>query len=285
MATEDGELLWNAVTEALAPIMSKETQLEPNKLEKRVREYFKKGAKNLSFRSKGWRELVDEYADNVFGSLFCGLGDRDWICEADFLLVVDAGVKEQFPASMFSDVPQAQFENVILAASDRAHDDQRYLHLRWEVVQREVQGKVTQKKVGNALDGARVETVKLALPSAEEFVEEWVKNMMEALLKTTQGEPQHILPQEICKSLFDAIVEAGGLPFALTAERGGIPDGVWEYIEVAVEEEYAPLMGAEQAALFEREFLKGPGATDLDSILEDGGPARRKKNNRRAKPY
>lgn len=274
---EDGDLLWNAVNEALAPVLHLENQLEPNKLEKRIRDYFKKGAKNLAFRAKAWHELIDEYADNVFGSLYCGLGDREWIGEADFLLVMDAGVKEQFPANLFDNVPQHEFENAVLASSDRAADEQRYLHFRWEVVQREIQGKVSQKKIGNAMDLARVEAVKLAVPDSESFVEAWMGIFIEELCKTTQNEPQHILPQELCQTLFEVILQAGALPTSLTAEFGILPT-VWDSLAAAVGDAYTGLLAAEQAAAFEHDFHKG-AATDLDDILGEngGGPPRAKR--------
>jgi len=272
---EDGDLLWNAVSEALAPILEQEQQLEPNKLEKRVREYFKKGAKSLSFRSKPWDELVNEYADNIFSSLFCGLGDRPWLCDADFLLAVDAGVKEFFPAELFDRVPQSKFENVVLIASDRAFDEQRYNQLRWEVLQQEVKGKATQKKVGNAMDAARVEACQLGLQDPMSFTEAWVGITVEALCKTTQNEPQHILPQDLCQSLFEAMIEAGALPMTLT--KDGLPEDVWETLAVSVAEAYAPIIGAAEAAQFERNFQKHGDA------LVGGGGARR--SIQRSSPY
>lgn len=277
--TEEGDLLWNAVTEALSPILHRETQLEPNKLEKRVRDYFKKGSKNLAFRAKRWDELIEEYADNVFGSLFCGLGDRDWLLEADFLLVMDAGVKEQFPAALFEKVPQHEFESLVLAASDRASDDQRYLHFRWEVVQREVQGKVSQKKIGTAMDAARVQVVRQAPQDAETFIEMWVSQFFELLCRVTQNEPQHILPHELCQALFEVILQEGGLPLTLTAEFGILPT-VWEALTTAIDEVYKDLIGAEQAAAFERSFMKGSGATDLDALLQIEPRAKRRKTGR-----
>lgn len=236
---EDGCLISISVADALAPVVHLETYLEPAKLEKKVNDYFKKGGKNLAFRSKAWNELVEEYADNAFGSLFCGLGDRHWIHQADFLLVVDAGVKELFPAHLFQHVSQERFERVVCAASDRAFDDQRYLSFRWEVVQQEVQGKTMQKRVRDAMDAGRAETARLGLGEPDAFVQSWVRLAIEKLRKTMHGEPQHALPPELCRSVFERVLLHGGLPGPLLSLVGTPPPG-WPVVADAVREAYAP---------------------------------------------
>lgn len=246
----DGELVWNAVTEALQPILHLEKELDQNKLEKRVRDYFNKGAKNLNFHSKQWDELIEEYADNVFGSLFCGLGDRPWIMEADFLLVVDAGVKENFPQHKLQNVPQKQFEQCVLAASDRAFDQQRYWAFRWETIQNVVTGKTTTKKIREATDTAREETVKQGVDEPDAFIASWVGLSIQSLMKTTQNEPQHILPPDLCHKLFERLVQEGGLPVAITNAVGQPPPG-WPALAAAVDESYAPILAAEAAAAAE----------------------------------
>merc|ERR1712008_482293 len=73
------------------------------------------GTKGLQFSGKRWDLLMGEYADAVYSSLFCGLGDRSWLNQADFLLCVDAGVKDFFPTHLFQNVPQQLFENTAAA--------------------------------------------------------------------------------------------------------------------------------------------------------------------------
>eukprot|EP00438_Fugacium_kawagutii_P021275 Skav220196 [mRNA] locus=scaffold1074:376042:383270:- [translate_table: standard] len=104
------DLLSAAVTQALEPILPQETEWDQAKLEKRVKQYFRNAAKNLEFQVKPWQELVEDYADSVFASLFQALKDRAWLMQVDFLMVVDAGVKELFPPYLVQHVPQVEFE-------------------------------------------------------------------------------------------------------------------------------------------------------------------------------
>merc|ERR1719235_460251 len=76
--SSSSDLLWNAVSEAVTPIAHMEGVLEQNKLEKRIRDYFSKAAKGLEFY-KPFADVVNEYADKVFSSMFAGLGDREWL--------------------------------------------------------------------------------------------------------------------------------------------------------------------------------------------------------------
>mmetsp|Transcript_46506 Transcript_46506/g.104546 ORF Transcript_46506/g.104546 Transcript_46506/m.104546 type:complete len:307 (-) Transcript_46506:149-1069(-) len=234
----EAELLWNAVAEAVGPIAHLETQWEQDKLEKKVREYFKKGARGLQFNAKPWQALINEYTDSVFSSLFCGLGDRDWLPQADFLLCVDAGVKDYFPSRLFTGVPQQVFEQTVLQAADRAFDEQRYWNVRWETIQRAVTGKGTQKKVREALDSARAEAVAQGPEKVEDFVSSWIQGAMNALAKATQGNPADTLPVETCVSLFQSLIQDGCLPLKL-AMTDGIPPRGWPTLSQMITDAYA----------------------------------------------
>ena len=64
-----------------------------------------------------FKELVNDYADAVYSSMFSGLdANRNWLTKADFLLVVDAGVVGHFPSELLDGVPQLQLERKILQA-------------------------------------------------------------------------------------------------------------------------------------------------------------------------
>jgi len=146
-----GEILWDAVREAVASIADLDGDDDSSKLERRIRESFRKGVKGLDFTRKRWPRQVNEYADAVFQSLFASLGDKAWLPRADFLLVLDAGVKEQFPPLLLRKIPKPALERTVLAAYERAFEEQRHEPILWEVCQALVQGDKTRKKVFNAL--------------------------------------------------------------------------------------------------------------------------------------
>lgn len=216
-------MLWNAVSEAVAPIAHLEKEHDTNKLEKKIRDYFSKGVKGLEFHSKDWATLINDYADKVFSSLFCGLGDREWLNQADFLMCVDAGVKEYFPAHVLASVPQQAFEQAVLAAADRAYDEQRFWTFRWETVQRCCQGKLTQKKVREALDTGRAEAYQLAigLPEggqAQQFLTTFIVRTLEEFMKAV-GDVNN-LPCDAAVELFSQLIDEGAFPLWLTQSEG-----------------------------------------------------------------
>jgi len=239
---EDDELLWNAVAEAVQPIAHLESQWDPDKLAKKLREYFKKAAKQLQFARKPWDHLINEYADTVFSSIFSGLGDRDWLAQADFLLCVDAGIKDLFPARIFTGVPQQVFESVVLQATDRAFDEQRYWTLRWEPVQRVVAGKLTSKRVREILDTTRAETVQAELEGVEAFLGGWIDRFTAALAKHTQGDPGSYLDEATAVELFRALVQEGALPWKLVSVEG-VPPPDWSGIPTMVQKAYSDHAG------------------------------------------
>jgi len=221
----DESLLWNAVSEAVAPIAHLEQQLESNKLEKKIRDYFSKAAKGLDFNNKPWAELINDYADKVYSSLFWGLGDREWLHQADFLMCVDAGVKDYWPQHVLQQIESQQaFEQTVLAAADRAFDEQRFEGFRWETVQRIVSGKVTQKRTREALDAARAEAYQ-AVSSAygqdgkvKQFLEIWIRNTL-LTYRQAAGDFSS-LDAPVAMDLFHSLIQEGGLPLWLAAEEG-----------------------------------------------------------------
>lgn len=245
----DGELLWSAVSEAVAPIAHLETQWDSDKLEKKIRDYFKKAAKGLQYTGKAWDVLINEYADAVFSSIFCGLGDRGWLPQADFLLCVDAGIKDLFPPRLFAGVPQQVFEQTVLHAADRAFDEQRYWTFRWETIQRIVVGKGTQKKVREALDTARQHTVEEDQQKVQDFIASWVVHFVVILNKSTQGDPGSCLPESTAIELFQALVQEGGLPLKLVSEEGIPPPG-WPAVGNMVRQAYADHGGEAESTAF-----------------------------------
>jgi len=143
---QDEELLWTAVYEAVQPIKHMEDELDESKLEKRIRDAFKKGAKGLNVNARSWPQAVEEFADGAMSSLFSSCGDKPWLAHIDLLLCLDAGIRDNFPPQVMRNVPAAEFEQCVLAAYERAFEEQRTGPIMWEAVQAAVEGKKSRTK-------------------------------------------------------------------------------------------------------------------------------------------
>jgi len=75
----------------------------------------------------------------------------------------------------------------VLAASDRAFDEQRFFSVRWDTIQRIIIGKGTQKKIREVLDTSRQRVIKEDIEQVEYFVRVWVKHFVEILAAATHG--------------------------------------------------------------------------------------------------
>merc|ERR1711862_123288 len=87
---EDSDQIATAVAETVAEIIQYETEWDDTKIEKHIRQYIRKSAKKLAFGQQPWQELVNEFADNFFASIFLVFSERTWLAYADFFVVVDA---------------------------------------------------------------------------------------------------------------------------------------------------------------------------------------------------
>lgn len=239
---EEEELIWNAVTEAVQPILKMERELDQNKLEKRIRDSFKKGAKGLSMSGKPWYDLINEYADTAFASIFNSLGDKEWLPQVDFLLCLDAGIKDNFPKQVMARVPQLEFEQVVLSAHDRAHEEQRTMPIMWEVVSSTIEGPKGKKKVYNACEEAWKEAQAACAGQnggdVQSFVGSWIDITIHRLATVCQGEPQWTMEPQVAMSVFDTFLQAGCLPFSLVEAHGPPPAG-WPFIGHVVQTAYA----------------------------------------------
>lgn len=239
----DDEDLWRTVSEALAPISHLANAEELRKDEKRIRDYFKKAAKSgsINFKKGTWRSLIDEYADSVLGSLFQGIGERSWLEKVDFLLVMDAGVRAVFPQELLASVPQDEFEKAVLAAHDRAFEEQRYLPHLWEATQEYVHavaGPKAKKKVYEAatlgrqaamadcdMDGDQTQV--------KEFLNKWLDTTIMHLNRMTQGDLGSAMTEEKACEMFKYLVDKGSLPIELTVANGHAPPQ-WPYVDYVV---------------------------------------------------
>lgn len=241
---EDGEeLLWNAVTEAVAPILQYEREMDQNKLEKRIRDSFKKAAKSLPFHTKEWWELIDDYADACFSAIFGNFAEREWLPHCDFLLCLDAGIKDNFPKEALARVPKMEFEQTVLAAHDRAYEEQRVMPIMWEVVSSHMEGPKAKKKVYNAVEEAWKEA--RYAEDAQSFAGLFVGGTIERLAAVTNGEPQWTMEPKVAAKVFDLMLQAGAMPLSVV-ERFGPPPPRWHFIPQCVEQAYSNHIAIEE---------------------------------------
>lgn len=239
-------MLQTAIPDAVAAMIHLETQWDAAKMEKKLKEYFNKAAKNLQMRpGKGIADLIQEYADNAIGSIFAGLGDREWLYtgQADFLLILDAGIKDNFPGHLLHGLSQLEFEQAVLAAYEKAFDEQRFCPILSDCVSATVTGPKIKKKVWNSLDAGRKEAVASEAITVEDFTTTWIGSSVAHLSQSSQGSPESTMPPEQCSQLFVALLEGGALPTSLTAEGAEAPLMLVEdtvknaYVEHTVAEE------------------------------------------------
>jgi len=239
-------MLATAVPEAVATIAPLEKEWDEAKLEKKLKEYFYKASKQLTFRGRGLPELINEYADNAMGSIFAGLGDRDWLYtgQADFLLCVDAGIKDTFPGHVLRGVEQLDFEQLVLAAYDRAFDEQRFCPILSEAVPTVVSGPKIKKKVWNSIDQGRKDSVMSGTSDIDEFTSTWINGSIAHLSEASQGHPEATMEPELAVKLFSMLLEGNALPLTLTQEGATAPVHL---VEEAVAAAYAEHTVADEA--------------------------------------
>jgi len=231
MGAEDS-LLALAVADAVTTMSHLETQWDAAKLMVKLREYFNKGAKGMSFKGKMGRtaleELVNAYADASLGYLYGALGDREWLLtgQVDFLLLLDAGIKDHFPQPLLESVAQSDFENLVLQSYERAFDEQRFFPILTEAVPAVVSGPKLKKKVWNALDQGRKDTMKNLPGSADEMVNNWIQNSVKLLSEASGGYPEGLVEAPSLVSLFCTLIAKGSLPRTLLQEGQPIPVGM-----------------------------------------------------------
>merc|ERR1719162_894056 len=162
-------------------------------------------------------ELVHQYADSAVSSIFAGLGDREWLYsgQVDFLLILDAGIKDTFPGYMLRNVAQQDFEQMVLSAYERAFDEQRFGPILTEAVAAAVSGPKIKKKVWNAIDTGRKETIAAGHTTPEEFTQMWINSSISHLSQASQGSPEATCEPAVMSALFLQMMEIGGLPTAV----------------------------------------------------------------------
>lgn len=217
------DALGNAIKEIVSAIAPMETEWDEEKLEKKIRDYFRKAAK-ANEKWKKWDQQVADYCDTAFSSLFCSLGDREWLAQADFLLAVDAGLKETIPKKVLSKVPKEEFEKGVLMAYEKAWEYQRFSPIVWEATKEFVTGPKTCSKVRSSFEEGREEAAAGAVEGegVDAWVERWVDTSVRKLAEQTKGYPADTLDIDTCNNFVQKIIDASGLPPSIMAE--GPPD-------------------------------------------------------------
>jgi hypothetical protein len=233
------EEMQRVVADGVAQFMQFETEWDADKMQKKIYEYHKKAGKNLNFKGAALGALIDEYADNMFSSMFASLGDREWLYngQADFVHILDAGVKELFPAHTLRQASPEDFQSLVMAAHDRAFEEQRFGPILTESVNNTVQGPKIRKKVWNAVDASRKEAAYSGAQGVEDFTTNWIHSAVAQLSAVTGGEPDSVISAEDMTTLFHQIIAGGGTPLALTSDQGPPPEG-WPLVDQAVQEAF-----------------------------------------------
>eukprot|EP00440_Ansanella_granifera_P006943 gb/GFBE01007524.1/.p1 GENE.gb/GFBE01007524.1/~~gb/GFBE01007524.1/.p1 ORF type:complete len:294 (+),score=78.91 gb/GFBE01007524.1/:1-882(+) len=235
-----GGQLSEVVSSGVQQFMQFETEWDSSKLEKKISEYIRKAAKNLSFNAGKLPDLINEFADNFFGSMFASLGDRDWLYtgQADFIHILDAGIKELFPVWLVRQVAQEEFQNMVLEAHDRAFEEQRFGPILTDAVNAVLSGPKIRKKVWNSIDAARKEAAYSGADTSETFAGAWIDIAVRLIAEASGGDATGTLSAEEAARIFHQIMEGGGIPLALTQERGP-PPPAWPLVDEAVHGSFA----------------------------------------------
>jgi len=221
-------MLYQAITEAVAAMGHLETEWDSEKLEKKLREYFNKAGKNMEFVGT-LNQLVGQYADNAMSSIYGGLGEREWLFsgEVDFLLVLDAGIKDYFPGFMLKSVSQQDFEQMVLSNYERAFDEQRFQPILSEKVPEIVSGPKIKKKVWNSISEGRKDAWLEGHDDLDSFARSWINHAAKHLAAASGGSPEDTVPADQYTKVFLALFEAGALPTALM-QNAEAPVGIVE---------------------------------------------------------
>eukprot|EP00927_Polykrikos_kofoidii_P040854 TRINITY_DN3484_c0_g1_i1.p1 TRINITY_DN3484_c0_g1~~TRINITY_DN3484_c0_g1_i1.p1 ORF type:complete len:395 (-),score=71.35 TRINITY_DN3484_c0_g1_i1:95-1279(-) len=234
------DLLHSAISNSLAPVMNLEKEWDIGKLSTRIRQYTKNAAKTLEFKKKSWGDLVNEYADCFFSSIFQALNDREWLLKIDLVEVIDAGVKATFPREVFDPVRRDDFERVVLDAHDRAFEEQRFAPMLWEAILNFSFDRKARNRVYEAFEAGRKEAALSSTGEVVDFMRWFILKSFEHLRRSSaaQGGVETALPASTCAELVHALLKAGALPLPLSDKFGHPPPG-WPFVDDVVKDVYA----------------------------------------------
>lgn len=249
--------LKTAIPEAAASVMPLETEWDQEKLETKINQYFKKGAKGMNFTGKSLKVAIFEYADNTMSTLFAALFEREWFTagQVDFLGVMMAAVKDIFPPRMLKHISQEEFDQTVLAAYERAFDNQRFEPLLQEAVPSVVTGPKIKRKVSNAVFDGRKHAQESGAETAEDFLAIWIGHAVKSITIASWGNAEDTIPSASCVELFNTLLEGGGMPLSFQQEGQEPPV---EQVEPLVDAAYTEHAGATEES--EAAAKAGPAA-------------------------
>lgn len=235
--------LKSAIPEAASNLLHLETEWDQEKLETKINQYFKKGAKGMDFTRKSLKTAIIEYADNTMSTLFAALYEREWFTtgQADLLGVMIAAVKDIFPPRMLKHIGQEEFDQTVLAAYERAFDNQRFEPLLQEAVPAVVSGPKIKRKVSNGVLDGRKFAQDSGIEVAEDFVAAWINHAVKNITVASFGNAEDTIPQESCAELFRTLLEGGGMPLQFQQEGAEPPVA---QVDALVEAAYTDHAGA-----------------------------------------
>merc|ERR1719188_2063752 len=197
------------------------------KTKSKCAEYLQKGVKGLDMEKDALPQLLEKYADKVFLSIFSAWQDKGWLNLADFLPLLEAGVKQHFPKDKLDSMEPAELSEAVRRAHDRAYEEARFGQIAWEVLEHKLPNKEKRKKFYEALESSRkaaVEEMQRRLAdqggcihepefALEEFVFDWVGAAVDLLGRDPQTNGG--LTASAAEAVFTALVDSGSLPVQL----------------------------------------------------------------------
>lgn len=227
-----------ALEEVVPGLAAMETEWDEQKLSQKLSEYFTKCVKHMNFKNKGIDTYISEYADLALGTVFAGLGDREWLYsgQGDLSMLLLAGVKDYFPKWLLKKAPEDEVQTLVALAYERVFDEQRCGPIISETVPLVVSGPKIKKKVWNAMFEGRKVAATSGTQDAEEFTQMWIDSAVKDLSENSLGNPALSMEIDQAVKLFVSCLEGSGLPLSLQTVTPSPPVHV---VEAAVAAAYA----------------------------------------------
>eukprot|EP00929_Paragymnodinium_shiwhaense_P053170 TRINITY_DN2661_c0_g3_i1.p1 TRINITY_DN2661_c0_g3~~TRINITY_DN2661_c0_g3_i1.p1 ORF type:complete len:722 (-),score=144.33 TRINITY_DN2661_c0_g3_i1:180-2345(-) len=220
-----------AVRTLMKPVVESgaEDWQEVGKLEPKIRRFLRDAQRGIASFAGGsnFKELVDAYCDKFFESMWTSFGYRKWLEDVDWLEVVDASIKVEFPPDVLDAVSKNDFEVAVLHATDRSYEEARFTNMFWEIIKPFVKFKTkkVQPRIYNAIATGRQRASEGA-ESRDDFLRNWVVATCRELRE--QDVADQITKDELT-SAFHALVEGRCLPLARIAAEG-MPEPKYWYV-------------------------------------------------------
>lgn len=236
--TQAEAMLREAVMQTIAPIIPMEREYSGEQMQKMILDYCHRAAKRKA-SNKPWQEVACDFAYSFFESLFKVFGESTWLDQVDFSFVVGAAFRTYLSRPELAFVSDEEFNQVFVKETAMGLDCSRYYSWSAYILKRVVTGKVSQKKVRDAVDNCREELLKQGIETAEQFVTAWIQGSISAL----GGDVPNVLPQPLAQRLFEAYVkEGGGIPLWL---MNAPTDSVLNEVRSTVTIVYSGIPGAQ----------------------------------------